>query len=153
MKIWSRNLESFCWKFLVHRSDQVFSGFRKENRDQLAGVGFWNKWPTADRWLDRVGRFLGQIRLELSGGSGRRIGWTALANRKGEGKPLYVFVKCFIKFLKVNVLQLLIKDFTAYGKIFYKFDHILHINKHLNMRKHFLENILFQNKHSGVCLL
>ena len=62
-------------------------------------------------------------------------------------------LKCFIKFLKVNVLQLLIKDFTAYGKIFYKFDHILHINKHLNMRKHFLENILFQNKHSGVCLL
>ena len=38
-----RNLESFCWKFLVHRLDQVFSGFRKENRDQLARVDFWNK--------------------------------------------------------------------------------------------------------------
>ena len=38
-----RILEIFCWKFLVHRLDRVFSGFGEENRDQAAGVSFWNK--------------------------------------------------------------------------------------------------------------
>ena len=39
---------------------------------------------------------------------------------------------------------------TRWGEgIFYKFDHILHANKHLKMGKHFLKNILLQNKRSS----
>ena len=65
-----RNLENRIefWKILPDSgiflleilSTSVGSGFFRfweENRDRPAGVGFWNKWPVADRWLDRVGRF------------------------------------------------------------------------------------------------
>ena len=38
------------------------------------------------------------------------------------------------------------KGFYDQLKIFYKFDHILHANKHLNKEKYFSKNILFQNK-------
>ena len=40
------------------------------------------------------------------------------------------------------------KGFYGQWKIFYKFDHILHANKHRKLGKHFLENILLQNKRS-----
>ena len=81
---------NFCWIFLAHRSDRVFSDFGEENRDRSAGVGFWNKWPAADRWLNRIGRFSGRFRSESSGGSDLRIGWTPLFSR-----PSYLFLTYF----------------------------------------------------------
>ena len=112
LEIWGRNLENltgfwkffrileiFCWKFLVHRLDRVFSGFGEENQDQPAGVGFWNKWLAADRWLDRVGQFLGQIRLEPSSGSGLRIGWTALVLKMNKFPIKDLWVSFFFGFL------------------------------------------------------
>ena len=58
------------------------------------------------------------------------------------------FVKCF-------TIDFLVKYFTNFYaqtlvklKIFYNFDYILHVNKHLKIEKYFTENILLQNKRS-----
>ena len=55
------------------------------------------------------------------------------------------FVKCF-------TIDFLVKYFTSFYaqtlvklKIFYNFDYILHVNKHLKIRKYFMENILLRN--------
>ena len=49
------------------------------------------------------------------------------------------FGKIFYKFLSQTLVKL---------KIFYNFDYILRVNKHLKIEKYFTENILLQNKRS-----
>ena len=64
---------------------------------------------------------------------------------RGEALPC-VFVKYFTKFLKVKYFTTFYKRFYDQWKLFYKFDHILHSNNYLKMRKHFLINSLLQNR-------
>ena len=58
------------------------------------------------------------------------------------------FCKMFYQNFKVKFFTNFYKGFYGQRKIFYKFDEILHLNKHLKMRKYFLENNLLQNKWS-----
>ena len=60
----------------------------------------------------------------------------------GWGEANVCFCKMFYKFLKEKCFQTFYKEFYNQRKIFYKFDHILHANKHqLKVGKHYPNNI------------
>ena len=71
-----------------------------------------------------------------------------LGTKWGEGKPLCVLVKCFTKFLMVNRFTTFHKRFYnkkyIYIYIYYKFNYILHANKHLKWESIFQKIFYFK---------
>ena len=74
-------------------------------------IGPWHRFANTSRWS---GDFCHQI---------ADIGYLAhrtggLATRWDEVKPLYIFVKCFMKILKIKCFTTFTKDFTFNKKYF-----------------------------------
>ena len=127
---------------------------RKVSRPQ----NYWHQWLEQRLWLSNLRHLSPkwwlwplnhqhQLLNDESGHQAREIGhWSSgfdhwnvstycithqtddLAIIWGEVKSQCVFVKCFTKVLKIKCLTTFDKRFYCQGKIFYKFNHILHAN-------------------------